>query len=121
MRMRTKVLSLTTGILTLFMLCGVLFWPSRAQSRVMGDINGDGAVDLQDVRLAIQVAAGVHTPTPDERLAGDINGDGVIDFRDGIHIARIAFGLASGPATGADAAIFENQLRMLDEGRRIFR
>lgn len=41
---------------------------------VEGDLNGNGSLDLQDVRIALELAQGYRTPTPAE-LSADPNRD----------------------------------------------
>jgi len=47
-----------------------------------GDVNGDGAIDLIDVRLCAQIAQGVITGTPQQRAAADVDDDGDVDMDD---------------------------------------
>jgi hypothetical protein len=47
-----------------------------------GDVNGDGAIDLLDVRLCARIAHGYLTGTPSQRAAADVNGDGDVDADD---------------------------------------
>lgn len=47
-----------------------------------GDLNGDGNVNAADAALALQIAAGIVTPTDVQRAAGDVNGDGQITAAD---------------------------------------
>jgi hypothetical protein len=70
---------------------------------LLGDVDGSGAIDEEDARLALQIAAGNLTPTARQSLAGDvaplINGvprpDGRIDVGDAVVILRKIAGLAS--------------------------
>ncbi len=39
-----------------------------------GDFNGNGHLDVQDARIALELASGYRSPTPDE-LSNDPNGD----------------------------------------------
>ncbi len=71
---------------------------------VRGDINGDTAVNAADAALALQIAAGVITPTSDQRLAGDVNGDGVINAADSSMILYYA-AYQTWPPVGALAAM----------------
>jgi len=50
-------------------------------TRVPGDVNGDGKVDVSDVRDAIKVLFGVITD-PAAKAAADVNGDGNVDLVD---------------------------------------
>ncbi len=74
------------------------------QSTILGDLNGDGLVDLSDALLTLQIAAGNAQPTHDELQRGDIapliNGasvpDGIIDIGD---VIVVLSKLVSKPAT----------------------
>lgn len=51
-----------------------------------GDVNGDSTVDLTDVILALQIAAGLE---PDEiTLGGDANGDGELNIAEAIMVLK---------------------------------
>jgi len=47
-----------------------------------GDVNGDGIVDLIDVRLCAQIAQGYITGTPQQLTAADVDSDGDVDMDD---------------------------------------
>jgi len=47
-----------------------------------GDINGDGRIDVLDVRLCLQIADGILTGSAEQRNVADIDGDGDIDQTD---------------------------------------
>lgn len=46
-----------------------------------GDLNGNGYLDIQDARIALELASGYRSPTPDE-LSADPNQDFVITIDD---------------------------------------
>ena len=46
---------------------------------LVGDVNGDGQVDISDVNIVINLMLG---KTTDEDYEGDINGDGNVDISD---------------------------------------
>ena len=52
---------------------------------IEGDLNGNGSVDLQDVRIALELAQGYRTPTPAE-LSADPNRDFQFTVADAITI-----------------------------------
>ncbi len=58
---------------------------------MLGDINGDGTVDISDVILCLRQAVGLDTPNPS---VADMNGDGIVDISDVILILRKAIGLS---------------------------
>ncbi|MFN3347213.1 MAG: dockerin type I repeat-containing protein, partial [Candidatus Bipolaricaulaceae bacterium] len=47
-----------------------------------GDVNGDGRIDLVDLRLAYQAALGLIVLSPEEQYRADLNDDGVVDMED---------------------------------------
>lgn len=59
---------------------------------VVGDINGDGNVDVSDVNLAVLYILGKTQFTPEQFKRGDVNGDGVIDVTDVNGIVNIILG-----------------------------
>ena len=48
----------------------------------LGDVNGDGAIDLLDVVLCAQIARGLVAGTPQQRAAADVDDDGDVDMDD---------------------------------------
>ena len=59
----------------------------------LGDINGDGVINIIDVVLVMQHALELITLNDEQMAAADVNGDGVIDVLDVILIKRYALGL----------------------------
>ncbi len=47
-----------------------------------GDVNADGKVTSEDVKLVNQIAVGVVVPTEDQTWAADVNSDGKVDLVD---------------------------------------
>jgi len=47
-----------------------------------GDIDGNDVVDMLDVRICLQIAAGYVTGTPEQLYAADFDGDGDVDLED---------------------------------------
>ncbi|MFC2078322.1 Ig-like domain-containing protein [Candidatus Bipolaricaulota bacterium] len=58
-----------------------------------GDVNGDGKIDLIDVRLCQQIAAGVIAGTAEQRQAADVDGDGDVDEKDAEILAEYVLGI----------------------------
>jgi len=58
----------------------------------IGDVNGDGKIDLTDSDLAMKVAIG-SLPKPNNLCCIDLNNDGGVDISDVIKIVRIVDGL----------------------------
>jgi hypothetical protein len=61
--------------------------------RPLGDLNGDGKINVSDATLSLQIVVGSLTPTPDQRNAGDFNQDDRINVQDTTLILRRAVGL----------------------------
>jgi hypothetical protein len=61
---------------------------------VVGDVNGDDRVSVQDANLALRAVVGlVSIKDSIRKLAADVNGDGHLDVRDVTQILRIVVGL----------------------------
>lgn len=56
-----------------------------------GDVNGNGAVDMEDVILSLQIASAQEAA--DIELEGDVNGDGCIGLAEAILVLRRVAGL----------------------------
>ena len=64
------------------------FWiPAVLAQAIFGDINQDGAINLQDAILALQVLS-CMAPVPGADLTAYITGQGAIGFRDIIYILQ---------------------------------
>jgi hypothetical protein len=55
--------------------------------RLMGDVNGDGFVNMKDIALVAR-AFGSHPGSPNWNPACDLNGDGVVNMKDIALVAR---------------------------------
>lgn len=60
---------------------------------MLGDVNGDGAVDVTDATQVQLRAAGLAEFTDEQQAAADVNGDGVVDVTDATRIQLFAAGL----------------------------
>jgi hypothetical protein len=60
---------------------------------LLGDVNGDGRVNVQDATLALSIAVGTLTPTAEQNSAADVNPDGKVNVQDATLILRKAVGL----------------------------
>jgi hypothetical protein len=67
--------------------------PPAIPKVVYGDLNGDGKVGIPDVTIALRIAVGVQTGTPDQIKAGDLNGNGKVEIAEVTKILRYAVGL----------------------------
>ena len=56
---------------------------------VLGDINGDGIINILDVIVEVNIVLGFVDPTPQQASAGDINTDGTIDILDIISLVNL--------------------------------
>ena len=59
---------------------------------ILGDVTGDGKVNVQDVAKLAKAALSLVTLTQTEKKAGDVNGDGVINVQDVAKVAKAAIG-----------------------------
>ncbi len=60
---------------------------------LLGDVNGDGNVKPSDAALTLRIAAGLITPTEQQKIAADVNKDGNVKPSDAAMILRVAAGL----------------------------
>lgn len=67
---------LTTGIKAI-----TVVHPEK-QGLALGDLNGDGIIDIIDAGILVQFCNDMRDLSPEQRLAADINGDGEIDIID---------------------------------------
>jgi len=63
------------------------------QAYARGDVNGDGVIDLLDVRLCTQIAQGYITGTADQRAAADVDSDGDVDTDDVTILSEYVLGI----------------------------
>lgn len=67
------------------------FWYTAILSVLVGDVNGDGFVNLEDVIVTLQIITG--QTSAEISLAADVNGDGKIGIVEAIVILRKLGGL----------------------------
>ena len=79
---------------------------------IKGDVNDDGEVRSNDAILTLRIAAGLMTPTDDQKWAADMNDDGRIRSNDAILILRKAVGLAA-PSIGSAVASTDRQIAVM--------
>ncbi len=58
-----------------------------------GDVNGDGMVDLMDVRMCLQIATEFLAGTALQRDAADVDGDGDVDMDDAAILSEYILGI----------------------------
>ncbi|MBQ1349535.1 MAG: dockerin type I repeat-containing protein [Ruminococcus sp.] len=57
---------------------------------VLGDVNGDSKVDVNDATMVQMIAAELLVPNDVQKLAGDVNRDGKVDINDATLIQQFA-------------------------------
>ena len=57
----------------------------RKRSSLIGDMNGNGKIDLSDLILILKVISGEET---DKLVFSDTDGDGKIDLKDAIYVLQ---------------------------------
>lgn len=55
---------------------------------LLGDVNGDGAVDTMDAAAILRYSAGTSDLTDEQLAAADVNGDGLVDTMDAVAILK---------------------------------
>ena len=66
----------------------------------MGDLDGDGVVQMADATVALQITVRKMFPQGCQPTVGDMNGDGFIDSADAVMIMRIAQDRPLNPGAG---------------------
>ena len=62
---------------------------------VLGDVDGNGQVDLSDAQLVLQAALGITTFDEVQKKAADADENGMIDLEDAQQILKTALGIVS--------------------------
>ncbi|MEE0958127.1 MAG: dockerin type I domain-containing protein, partial [Ruminococcus sp.] len=112
MQKHKKVISLVLALvlaLSCFSCLGSVtaFAADAAETLKVGDVDGNGVVDVDDVTALQLHLAGRNELTPEQMKAADANGDGVVDVDDVTAIQRYLAGrgeLATEPATTTEPA-----------------
>lgn len=85
-----KVLCLALFFLLAMPVSALAVNPEQPPSDMLGDIDANGAVDLADVILALQVCANITTsPPPTINAEADVNGDAKIGLEEVIYDLQI--------------------------------
>ncbi|MCL1873865.1 MAG: dockerin type I repeat-containing protein, partial [Clostridiales bacterium] len=64
-------------------------YAENAPADLIGDVDEDGVLSIDDVIMVMQYAAGVISLTTRQFYLGDVNGDGVVDLADAALILRL--------------------------------
>lgn len=99
-----KIISIITVVVMLFTIMATSFSASAIfESDILyGDIDGNGAVDTADARLALMAAAGLKNITDEDAFnRADVNNDGAVSVFDARQILRGVSGLVSLQPSGA--------------------
>lgn len=68
----------------------VAFAEGEENGILLGDLNSNGKVDINDARLILRIAAGMEVFTEEHLLNGDMNSDGAITVEDAVIALRQA-------------------------------
>lgn len=71
---------------------GATYEKSANPSVLLGDLNADGKINVQDATLSLRIAVGTLTPTDAQKAAGDVNKDGKWNVQDTTLILRRGIG-----------------------------
>ena len=75
--------------------------PSEGKG-VLGDVNGDGKVNVKDATMIQKAAAKITKLTDDERLRADVNADSKVNVKDATAIQKFAAKIETGFPIGKD-------------------
>ena len=67
----------------------VMLTVTGGSSVVVGDVNMDGNINVQDIILLVNIILDILNPTPDQFEAADLNADGIINVLDVIALVNI--------------------------------
>ena len=67
--------------------------PEGGETGLMGDVNGDGAVDTTDAKLVMQLDLDLIEEAELDVAVADVNGDGAVDTTDAKLIIQLDLGL----------------------------
>lgn len=81
---------------------GALSWKAASGSGAyaIGDVNGDGAVDLKDTTVVLRAALNIESLTEEAWKAADLNQDGRVTLEDAVTSLKAALGIQSLPSPG---------------------
>ena len=66
--------------------------PEEEIEYLMGDLNGDGNLDVNDIIMLNGISRGLIEPTPYQLIVGDLDGDGAITSEDYFLLVALMFG-----------------------------
>ena len=64
----------------------------ESDKKLIGDVDGNGVMDLDDAILALQVSIGI-VPTTTIYLEADVNGDGKIGLAEAFYAMQVVSGM----------------------------
>ena len=73
-------------------LCGYYFSGNYADDYIMGDVDENGSVTVDDSRAVMRYSVNSETPTARQYVLADVNGDGVVTVDDARAILRFSTG-----------------------------
>lgn len=79
----------------IFLFLVMITLASSASAALLGDVNNDGIINVQDVVLVNSHVLGLSTLTSTQKIAADVNGDGTINILDVTLITQMSLGLIS--------------------------
>ena len=92
-----KICLIATGLLSVFF---TSMLPSLAEEFAavdVGDINGDGSVNILDAIFGLKIIENIETPVP-ANIGADVNDDGKIGLEESIYALQITSGVKQNPA-----------------------
>ena len=56
---------------------------------VLGDLDGNGAINILDVVMLVNIVLGVLDPTPQQEISADLNADNTINILDVVQLVNM--------------------------------
>lgn len=83
---------LLTALLTVAMILSAIVFTVSADTRILGDVSGDGRINVADYTLVKRHVLKTYTLNDDQKASADVSGDGRINVADYTMIKRHVLG-----------------------------
>lgn len=94
-----KIIAITLALASIMVLSIPAFATTTkttpTKTVIIGDVNGNGKIDLVDALLVVRHAMNISSLTEDQMTRADVNKDGNINLTDALLIIRTAMGITA--------------------------